>query len=75
MDYIAAIHKDPDSGYGVSFPDFQDGVAFLVHFTPPDKTVRVNITLHESDLALIDAAAKASGLSRSAYLVEKETAR
>lgn len=22
MDYIAIIHKDPDSDYGVSFPDF-----------------------------------------------------
>jgi predicted RNase H-like HicB family nuclease len=22
MDYIAIIHKDPDSAYGVSFPDF-----------------------------------------------------
>lgn len=22
MDYIAIIHKDPDSCYGVSFPDF-----------------------------------------------------
>ena len=22
MDYIAIIHKDPDSDFGVSFPDF-----------------------------------------------------
>ncbi len=125
MYYVAIIHKDKDSDYGVSFPDFpgcitagitideakdmaievlkfhvegmvedgedipasssleaimknpdfQDGVAFLVSFTRPDKTVRVNITLQKSDLAKIDTAAKARGLSRSAYLAEKGAAR
>ncbi|HEV7286480.1 type II toxin-antitoxin system HicB family antitoxin [Arenibaculum sp.] len=119
-DYIALIHKEPDSDYGVSFPDFpgcitagatldeakvlatealafhvegliedgepipipsslddvmtdrahRDAVAFLVSLPEPAKTVRVNITMSDRDLAEIDAAAKARGMTRSAYLVE-----
>ncbi len=125
MDYIAIIHKESGSDFGVSFPDFPgcvtagssvdeakdmaiealgghialmaedgeaipapsdlekimkdpdfaDGVAFLVSAKAPDKTVRVNITMTETDLASIDAAAKTHGLSRSAYLVECGTSR
>ena len=119
-DYIAIIHKEPDSDYGVSFPDFPgcvtagssldeakdmarealafhvegmredgeaipepssldtvmadpdfaDGVAFLVtlHFQP--RTVRVNITLPEDELKHIDEAARARGMSRSAFLAQ-----
>jgi predicted RNase H-like HicB family nuclease len=119
MDYIAIIHKDADSDFGVSFPDFpgcitagrsleeakdmarealaghvevmheagepipeptaldevmskpdfQDGVGFLVSVKEPGKTVRVNITLTEGELELIDQRARAQGLSRSAFLV------
>jgi predicted RNase H-like HicB family nuclease len=124
MDYIAIIHKDDDSDFGVSFPDFpgcitagrtldeakdmaaealaghievmredgetipepsalekvmhspdfQDGVGFLVHIKEPDKTVRVNITLSESELDQIDQRANALGLSRSAFLVRRALA-
>ncbi len=120
MDYIAIIHKDADSDFGVSFPDFpgcitvgrsldeakdmaaealaghieimqeagesipvpsalddvmtrsdfRDGVAFLVPVKDLGKTVRVNITLRERELAEIDRLARAKGISRSAYLVQ-----
>ena len=120
MDYIAIIHKDAQSDFGVSFPDFQgcvtagssvdeakdmaiealnghvacmiesgenipqpsnleaimkepdfiDGVAFLVTLVQPDKTVRVNITLTQSELNAIDSAAIDHGMKRSAYLVK-----
>ena len=35
----------------------------------PGKTIRVNITLNESTLDMIDRAAKARGESRSGFLV------
>lgn len=121
MDYIAIIHKDEDSDFGVSFPDFpgcitaghtvdeakdeakavlelhiagmledgekipspsnletvmkeannRNGVAFLVSATAPDKTVRINITVRERDLSMIDQNARAAHMSRSEYLVSK----
>lgn len=118
--YIAVIHKDADSDYGVSFPDFpgcitagstvdeakdmahealslhvkgmlEDGdalpepttleniindpdftdvVAFFV--IPVEdkqfKTVRVNITISENVLHIINRAAKKRHMSRSAFL-------
>ncbi|GJL66593.1 MAG: HicB family protein [Nitrospirales bacterium] len=120
MDYIAIIHKDDGSHYGVSFPDFPgcitagrtvddakdmatealalhveglqedgddipkpssletimqspefaDGVAFLVNLQQPDRTVRVNLTMTERELQVIDAAAAAQGMKRSTYLVK-----
>lgn len=122
MDYIAYLHKDQDSDFGVSFPDFPgcvtagrtleearqmaaealelhiDGMiedrygipvpstldelakdpalksallAFLVHIEPkPVKTVRVNITMSERELQIIDSLAKEADRSRSAYLVQ-----
>ncbi|GJL49913.1 type II toxin-antitoxin system HicB family antitoxin [Candidatus Nitrospira salsa] len=120
MDYIAIIHKDDGSHYGVSFPDFPgcitagrtvddakdmatealalhveglqedgedipkpssleaimqspefaDGVAFLVSLQQPDRTVRVNLTMTERELQVIDAAAAAQGMKRSTYLVK-----
>jgi predicted RNase H-like HicB family nuclease len=121
MDYVAIIHKEADSDFGVSFPDFpgcitagrtldeakdmaaeallghiaemqaageaipgpasldevmsspdfRDGVGFLVHVREHGKTVRVNITLSEGELAEIDRLARAEGMSRSAFLVER----
>lgn len=121
MDYIAIIHKDENSDFGVSFPDFpgcitaghtvdeakdeakaalelhiagmledgekipspsnletvmeeannRNGVAFLVNVTAPDKTVRINITVRERDLSMIDQNARAAHMSRSEYLVSK----
>jgi predicted RNase H-like HicB family nuclease len=119
MEYIAYLHKDAKSDYGVSFPDFpgcitagstleearrmavealslhiagmqEDGeeipepstlddlqndsamkgaVAFLVDAKEPEKTVRINITARESQIAEIDHRARAAKLSRSAYMV------
>jgi predicted RNase H-like HicB family nuclease len=119
MEYIAYLHKDKKSDYGVSFPDFpgcitagstleearrmaagalslhiaglqEDGeevpepstldnlqndpamrgaVAFLVEAKEPEKTVRINITARESQIAEIDHRARAARLSRSAYMV------
>ncbi len=120
MDYIAIIHKEGKSDFGVSFPDFagcvtagstlqearvnavealalhvkgmiedgeslpepstldevmedddfKDGVAFIVGLEMPDKVVRVNITVTESDLKKIDTAAKKNGMNRSSFLVQ-----
>ena len=120
MEYIAYLHKDADSDYGVSFPDFpgcvtagssleearkmaaealafhirgmradheaipapstlddlrddpaREGcIAFLVTPEAEDRTVRVNITIPENQLAEIDRRAKAAHLSRSAYMVK-----
>ena len=121
MQYIAYLHKEKRSDYGVSFPDFpgcitagstleearkmaeealalhidgmlEDGeelpepstldevqedpamkgaVAFLVDVKPQEKTVRVNITARESQLAEIDRRAAKAKLSRSAYIVNR----
>lgn len=121
MQYIAYLHKETKSDYGVSFPDFpgcitagktleearrmavealslhiagmledgdeipepstldelqgdpamKDAVAFLVDVEPQEKTVRVNITARESQIAEIDRRAAAAKLSRSAYIVNR----
>ena len=121
MEYIAYLHKDTKSDYGVSFPDFpgcitagstleeakemaaealsfhiagmrEDGeeipepstldqlrhdpamrgaVAFLVQANEAEKTVRVNITARESQIAEIDRLAQAAKLTRSAYMVQQ----
>ncbi|MEW6265367.1 MAG: type II toxin-antitoxin system HicB family antitoxin [Thermodesulfobacteriota bacterium] len=120
--YIAVIHKDPKSDFGVSFPDFpgcitagrtideakdlaqealglhikgliedgeripaaskledlvvhpecSDAVAFVVISVPEAKAkvVRVNVTIPEDTLELIDTAAKRRGMSRSSFLVQ-----
>jgi predicted RNase H-like HicB family nuclease len=118
MEFIAYLHKDRKSDYGVSFPDFpgcvtagktldearrmaaealalhidgmaEDGepipepstiddvaedpamaraVAFLVS-VGLDKTVRLNITARESQVAAIDQKAHEAGMTRSAYMV------
>jgi predicted RNase H-like HicB family nuclease len=121
VEYIAYLHKDKNSDYGVSFPDFpgcitagstleearrmaaealafhiqgmlQDGeelpepsnldglrddpamkgaVAFLTEAKAPEKTVRINITARESQIAEIDRRARGAGLTRSSYVVQK----
>jgi predicted RNase H-like HicB family nuclease len=121
MEYIAYLHKDKHSDYGVSFPDFpgcitagasleearrmaveaislhiagmqedgepiprpstlddlrndpalKDAVAFLVEAKEPEKTVRINITARESEIAEIDSLARAARLTRSAYMVRR----
>lgn len=119
MNYIALIHKEENSDYGVSFPDFpgcvSDGetleqvkimaqealishinilkemheqipspstleeimachenrsaIAFLVE-VPSHLTVRINITLPEDVLSIVDRRARKLNLSRSAFLAE-----
>jgi predicted RNase H-like HicB family nuclease len=53
-------------------PTYQNAAVFLVDL-PADfsRTVRVNITVPEYLLRRIDSQARARGLSRSAFLVEK----
>ena len=118
--YIALIHKDAESDYGVSFPDFpgcisagstldeardmgaealafhiegmvedgltipdpsdleavmsdpdnRDGVAILIKAEVSTKAVRVNITIPQDALNLIDAYAEAHGYTRSGFLVK-----
>jgi predicted RNase H-like HicB family nuclease len=120
MEYIAYLHKEKNSDYGVSFPDFpgcvtagssleearrlaaqvlafhvagmrEDGeaipkpstlddlrtdpamkgaVAFLAELREPEKTVRINITARQSQIAEIDRRARAQGLTRSSYIVQ-----
>jgi predicted RNase H-like HicB family nuclease len=119
MKYIALIHKEKNSDYGVSFPDFpgcvsagetleqakvmakeavishieilkemheqvpaptsleeimacsdnRSAIAFLVE-VPSHHTVRINITLPEDVLSIIDQRARRLNLSRSAFLAE-----
>lgn len=121
MQYIAYLHKESKSDYGVSFPDFpgcitagssleearqmavealtlhiagmkEDGevipepsslddlqgdpamkgaVAVLVDVAEAEKTVRINITARESQIAEINRLAAASGLNRSAFIIQK----
>ena len=108
--FIAVVHKDPDSAYGIRFPDvpgcysvealslfFEDqpvpeprdldqlraeiagdiaeGAALIaVPLIVPTRTsARVNISLDRGTLAAIDAAARARGLTRSAFLAEAAT--
>lgn len=117
--YVGLVHKDPDSDYGVSFPDFPGCItaggsldeaydmaveALNFHITgmqedgdpipeptslddilaDPEnqevvttffipvttfKTVRINVNVPETDLAIIDRRAQELGMSRSAFLV------
>ncbi|MGH9588931.1 MAG: type II toxin-antitoxin system HicB family antitoxin [Terracidiphilus sp.] len=121
MEYIAYLHKDAKSDYGVSFPDFpgcitagstleearrnavealtfhiagmredreaipepstlddlrndpamRGAVAFLAEPEEPKRTVRINITAQESQIAEIDRRARSARLSRSAYIVHR----
>lgn len=118
-DYIALIHKDGDSDYGVSFPDLpgcvtagktldearafaeealalhlcglsedgeplpepsslesimsnrenRDGVAILVAARgAPARAVRVNVTLPDDLLGMVDRYAERHGMNRSGFL-------
>jgi len=119
-EYVALIHKDSDSDFGISFPDFpgcvsagstiaearimgaealafhiegmlddgeaipppssldtlmeirenRDAVAVLIDIEQRDRAIRVNITVPESDLRVIDNYARDHGLSRSGLLLK-----
>lgn len=64
------LRSDPDFSEGM-----QDGVLALVPFEVPGKAVRVNISIDENLLDSVDRAAKAVGMSRSAYLAEAARSR
>lgn len=59
--------------------DFQEdavgAVLALVPFERPSKAVRINISMDENLLNAVDAAARAVGQSRSAYLAEAARGR
>ncbi len=119
MNYIALIHKEENSDYGVSFPDFPGcisagetleqakvmaqealvshieilkemsqpipspmsleeimscpenrlAIAFLVE-VPSHRAIRINISLPEDVLSIIDRRARRLHLSRSAFMAE-----
>lgn len=54
-----------------SDPAMKGAVAFLTEVTPPEKTVRINITARESQILEIDRRARGAGLTRSSYVVQK----
>ena len=71
---VMAEHGDPIPApssleAALADPDNADAVPFLVSVdVPGDRAVRVNVTLPESLLHRIDAAARARRVSRSAFL-------
>lgn len=120
--YLAILHKDDGSDYGVSFPDFpgcvaagkdlydaqanaiealafhiegmiedgdtipdpsdiadiaveDGGIVIVVPYQAEAKFVRINISVRDDLLALIDNAAEAEGMTRSSYFVFKATPR
>jgi predicted RNase H-like HicB family nuclease len=67
---LSELQSDPD------FNEAADGaVLALVPFDLPTKSVRINISIDESLLGAVDAAAKAKGMSRSAFLAEAARTR
>ncbi|WP_439497588.1 type II toxin-antitoxin system HicB family antitoxin [Bosea sp. (in: a-proteobacteria)] len=67
---LSELQADPD------FNAAADGaVLALVPFDLPTKSVRINISIDESLLGAVDAAAKAKGMSRSAFLAEAARTR
>jgi len=52
-------------------PNMRGAVAVLISAEPPsERTVRINITARESQIAAVDQLAASAGLTRSAYLVQ-----
>jgi uncharacterized protein (DUF1778 family) len=47
----------------------KDAVAVLIEAQELEKTVRINVTARESQIAAIDRLASAFGLTRSAFMV------
>jgi predicted RNase H-like HicB family nuclease len=56
-------------------PAMKGAIAFPVEVTSQEKTVRINITARESQIAEIDRRANAAKLSRSAYIVNRVLGR
>jgi hypothetical protein len=51
-------------------PAMKGAVAFLAELREPERTVRINITARESQIAEIDRRARVQGLTRSSYIVQ-----
>jgi hypothetical protein len=51
-------------------PAMKGAVAFLAELSEPERTVRINITARQSQIAEIDRLARARGLTRSSYIVQ-----
>ena len=51
-------------------PAMKGAVAFLTELREPERTVRINITARQSQIAEIDRRARAKGLTRSSYIVQ-----
>jgi predicted RNase H-like HicB family nuclease len=64
---LASLRDDSDLA-----DDFAEAATtiLLPALIPAGRTVRVNISLDENTLSLVDDAARARGLTRSAYLAE-----
>jgi len=57
-------------------PARKGAVAFLVHVEPQtERTVRINITAREKQIAEIDHLARSAGMTRSAYMVQSALSR
>jgi predicted RNase H-like HicB family nuclease len=67
---LEELERDPEWA-----EDVKDGQSIPVFLDLPGRAQRINITLEERLLARIDAAAKAAGESRSAYLANAAKAR
>jgi predicted RNase H-like HicB family nuclease len=60
---LADLKNDPDFT-----EDAEDATIALVSFELPSRAVRINVSIEESLLSHVDAAASASGQSRSAFM-------
>jgi predicted RNase H-like HicB family nuclease len=56
-------------------PAMKGAVAFLTEVREPERTVRINITARQSQIAEIDRLAHAKGLTRSSYIVQSALQR
>jgi predicted RNase H-like HicB family nuclease len=80
MEYIAYLHKNRDSDYGVSFPDFPGCITAGKTLDEASRLAPEALALHIAGMIedgdavpepskLDDVAAEAAGLTRSAYAV------
>jgi predicted RNase H-like HicB family nuclease len=48
--YIAVIHKDPERGYGVTFPDFPGLIAFAAFLEGAPDVAASHLTIHLDEI-------------------------
>ncbi len=61
---VEAIRADPTFGFELNEPH----IIALMPFTPPSRTIRINVTMDERLVEAIDQAAKSQGGTRSGFL-------